>query len=70
MIDDFSGATVLGFEAQDATVYDGLSSSRLRVAAMDLRIAAIALARGRALLARNARDFARVPGLVFENWTV
>jgi tRNA(fMet)-specific endonuclease VapC len=70
VITDFTAATVLPFDDPAAAVYDGLSPSRLRVASMDLRIAAIALSRGLTLLTRNARDFGRVPGLAFENWTV
>jgi len=33
-----------------------------------MKIAAITLAHGAALLTRNIADFAKVPGLRFENW--
>jgi tRNA(fMet)-specific endonuclease VapC len=42
----------------------------LRVDTMDLRMASIALSRGLVLLTRNAADFAKVPGLVIEDWTL
>ena len=69
VIDDFTRVPVLLFDSAAATVFDDLSSRRLRVATMELRIASIALARGLTLLTRNVRDFARVPGLVTEDWT-
>jgi len=69
VINDFSAVTVLLFDDRAAAVYDTLNPSKLRVATMDARIAAIAISRGLKLLTRNARDFGRVPGLVIENWT-
>ncbi len=35
---------------------------------MDLKIACIAITHDATLLTRNTVDFARVPGLHFENW--
>jgi len=37
---------------------------------MDLKIAAIVLARNATLLTRNLADFRKVPGLKVENWTL
>jgi tRNA(fMet)-specific endonuclease VapC len=65
----FAAAPVVTFDAAAAAVFDGLGARRLRVDTMDLRIASIALSRGLVLLTRNATDFAKVPGLVIEDWT-
>ncbi len=65
----FLNAPVLPFDAAAGAALDGLRARRVRIAAMDLRIAAIALSRGMILLTRNECDFGRVPGLPIEDWT-
>lgn len=70
ILQGFVAAPVLPFDAAAAAVFDRLRAQRIRVATMDLRIAAIALSRGLVLLTRNIGDFSRVPGLVTEDWTV
>ncbi len=40
----------------------------LRIGTLDLRIACIVLEYDATLLTRNSVDFAKVPGLRFENW--
>lgn len=70
ILQGFTAAPVLPFDAAAAAILDGLRAQRIRVPAMDLRIAAIALSRGLILLTRNTRDFGRVPGLVIEDWTL
>jgi tRNA(fMet)-specific endonuclease VapC len=66
----FTRAMVLPFDAAAAVVYDTLVTQRVRARRMDLRIAAMALARGMVVVTRNTRDFSRVPGLEMEDWTV
>lgn len=67
---DYLAFTMLSFDAPSATVFDSLLTHNLRIATMDLRLAAIALFRNLTILTRNARDFSRVPGLKFEDRTV
>jgi tRNA(fMet)-specific endonuclease VapC len=69
VLNDYAVMTVLPFDAAAAATFSRLAAARLRVGAMDLRIASIALSRGLTLLTRNTRDFARVPGLATEDWT-
>jgi tRNA(fMet)-specific endonuclease VapC len=45
-----------------------LASSGQMIGPNDLMIASIALARGLILVTHNVREFARVPGLVVEDW--
>jgi tRNA(fMet)-specific endonuclease VapC len=70
ILQGFSFAPVLPFDAGAAAVFDGLRAQRVRIATMDLRIASIALSRNLVLLTRNIRDFSQVPGLVTDDWTV
>lgn len=70
IIQGFSAASVLPFNAGAATIFDGLRAQRVRIATMDLRIAAIALSWDLVLLTRNVSDFRKVPGLVPEDWTI
>ena len=70
ILNGYRDAQVVPFDAAAANAFDGLKALHLGTATMDLRIAAIALARGLTLLTQNVSDFAGVPGLVVEDWTL
>ena len=64
----FRAFTILPFDEPAADRFDELRSAKLRLGTMDLKIAAIALARNALLLSANRSHFDRVPGLRVENW--
>jgi tRNA(fMet)-specific endonuclease VapC len=61
--------TVAPFDDSASILFESFQSQGVKVATMDLRIAAIASSRGLILLTRNYRDFVKVPGLTIEDWT-
>lgn len=58
----------LPWDEDAITKFSTLRAAGVRVGTQDLKIAAIALAHDALLLTRNSLDFAKVPGLRFENW--
>jgi len=50
--------------------YTQLRSQGIRIGTQDLLIGAIVLSSNAILVTRNQRDFSKVPGLVFEDWTL
>lgn len=69
ILDSFARAQVLAFSDSAADVYEDLRRQRLRVGAMDLRIASIVISNQMTLLSNNTVDFERIPQLTFEDWT-
>jgi tRNA(fMet)-specific endonuclease VapC len=69
LLSKYSQAIVVPFDTDAASLYEALRSQRIRVKAMDLRIASTAISSGLTLLTRNTVDFERVPGLRIEDWT-
>ena len=67
--EDFSTRPVLPFNNAAAVVYQELLRKRTGVGAMDLKIAAIALATDELLISANLRHFKKIPGLTVEDWT-
>lgn len=59
---------IIPFDEAAARRFDDLRAQRLRLGAMDLKIAATALVHDALVLSANRRDFERVPGLRVENW--
>jgi tRNA(fMet)-specific endonuclease VapC len=60
----------VAFNQASETQFQGLLTLKLRIGTQDTKIAAVALANNLTLLARNRRDFGRVPGLVLDDWSV
>lgn len=69
LIEFFARGRVLPFDERAASRYEEMRRGRIRIGAMDLRIAAIALTNNALLLSRNLSDFRKVPGLRVEDWT-
>ncbi|MEG4856106.1 type II toxin-antitoxin system VapC family toxin [Microcoleus sp. K1-B6] len=61
---------LLDFDRDAENYYREFLRQKIRVGTQDLRIAAIALAKSGILLTRNRRDFERIPGLRFEDWSL
>lgn len=60
--------TLLPWDQEAAERFQRFRAEGIRIGTMDLRIACITLEHGAMLLTRNTVDFAKVPGLRFENW--
>jgi tRNA(fMet)-specific endonuclease VapC len=69
-LENYRQIPVLDFDDVAAGIYEGLRRSRIGIGTMDLKIAAIVISLDATLLSRNKRDFAKVPGLKLEDWTV
>lgn len=61
---------LLDFDQSAYNCYKELVSQRIRIGTRDLRIAAITLSIKGILVTRNNRDFAKVPNLQLEDWTI
>lgn len=67
-IEFFAAWLVLPWDSDAADRFIRLRRDGVRIGTMDLKIACITLAHDATLLTRNTGDFAKVPGLRFENW--
>ncbi|MBA4192566.1 MAG: PIN domain-containing protein [Planctomycetaceae bacterium] len=62
----FGEFEIISFDDLAADRFDTLG--KIRIGAMDKKIAAIPVANNALLLTANRRDFEQIPGLRFENW--
>lgn len=69
-IENLARWTILPLDDELSATFESLTKQRVRTGTNDLKIAAITLAHDAILLTRNTGDFAKVPGLRFENWLV
>lgn len=66
----YDACRILPFDEPAAIPFDELRRQGIRIGTMDLRIASIALSHGFTILTRNTVDFAQVPELMIEDWTL
>jgi len=69
-LDDFKSIKVLDFTQDAYSCYQDLVRQKIRVGTRDLRIAAIALSVDGIVVTRNQKDFAKIPNLTLEDWTI
>ena len=68
-VESLASWRVLPFSRAAMSRHASLVRQRLSVGSNDLKIAATALELHAIVVTRNRRDFARVPGLLHEDWT-
>jgi tRNA(fMet)-specific endonuclease VapC len=66
----YSGIAVLPYTVSSDALCEEWIKAKIRIGTKDMRIAAITVANDATLLTRNTRDFAKVPGLRFEDWSL
>ena len=70
LLNNYCRTVVVEFDAKASAEFKRLRQAGIRIGAMDLKIAAIALANDATVITRNRKDFSRVPNLKFEDWSV
>ncbi|OCR02899.1 nucleic acid-binding protein [Oscillatoriales cyanobacterium USR001] len=66
----FKTVNLLDFNQEAYNCYSELVRQKIRIGTQDLRIAACVISSNGILVTRNRRDFERIPGLRFEDWTI
>ncbi len=70
MIRFFNKWKILGFDELAQKQFAAFRASGVSIGPNDLKIASLSVTNGALLLSCNAKDFSRVPGLKFEDWTI
>ena len=70
ILNNYCRIAVVNYDANAVAEFSRLRQAGVRIGAMDLKIAAIALANNATVITRNTQDFARVTDLKFEDWSV
>jgi tRNA(fMet)-specific endonuclease VapC len=68
LFDFFAKFNIVSLSAESVDLFGGFRKSGIKIGAMDLKAACIAIANNALFLTANRRDFEKVPGLRFENW--
>src|SRR5262249_43742276 len=66
----FQQFSQVAYDQRSEAQFQQLKALKLRVGTLDLKIGSVALVNNLVLLTRNRRDFAKVPGLVLDDWSV
>jgi tRNA(fMet)-specific endonuclease VapC len=69
-LNDFKSLHIVKFNQNAYNLYTEFRNQKVRIGTQDLRIASVVIANNYILVTRNQRDFAQVPRLVFEDWTI
>ena len=67
--DYFKTLIIIDFDKKAANVFRELRTQKVRIGAMDLKIASIAISNDAILISRNLKDFTKVPNLAVQDWT-
>jgi len=68
LFDFFAKFNIISLSGGAVDLFSGFRKAGIKIGAMDLKTACIAMASNALLLTANRRDFEKVPGLRFENW--
>jgi tRNA(fMet)-specific endonuclease VapC len=67
---DLQSINILPFDTASNSIFSELVRQKIRIGTMDLRIAAITISVQGILVTRNRRDFAQIPNLTIEDWSL